>query len=108
MIRLILIVALACMALAGCGQSSRRVNGVVINRVQSPNGAIDAIITRSEGGGATVPYYYRIYLESNKNGSNYKILEANYPHGISLKWTDSNRLLIDMPCASIFSYTNFF
>ena len=106
--RLLWAVAIACMTLVGCSPFSRQVDGEVINRVRSPNGLLDAIITRSIGGGATVPYYYRIYLETNKTGSNYKILEANYPHGLKVEWIDNNHLTINMSCGDVFFYTNFF
>lgn len=70
---------------------------------------IDALVTRSTGGGATVSTTFRVYLETKSNGLKYQILQADHVfHPIEIKWKDKNHLLIGIPCANIFSYTNHF
>ena len=103
---------LSCLALSGCGLlglPSKSVGGEVVQRVPSPDGAIDALVTRSSGGGATVSTTFRVYLESNSDGLKYKVLQADKVyHPIVLKWQDKNHLSIGISCAQIFSYQNFF
>ena len=102
------VVALACFALAGCGLPSKSVSGTVVQRIQSPNGAIDALVTRSDVGGATVSTAYRVYLETKSDGLNHQVLKADKAGPISVTWQDNNHLSINVACAQIFSYTNFF
>lgn len=94
--------------LAGCG-ASKQINGKVINKVTSPNGKIDAIVSLSSKGGATVPSISHVYLKTNSNGVNYQIMEAEvYYYPIRINWIDDNHLIINVPYAKISSYTNFF
>ena len=103
---------LFCLALSGCGLlglPSKSISGAVVQRVPSPDGAIDALVTRSSGGGATVSTIFRVYLERSSDGLKYKVLQADKVyHPIVLKWQDKNHLSIGIPCAQIFSYQNFF
>lgn len=107
--RLLLVIVLACVALNACGLPSNSVNGKIIKHVLSPNGMIDALVTRSTGGDATVSATFRVYLETKSNGLKYQIMQADHVfHPIEIKWDDKNHLLIGIPCANIFSYTNYF
>lgn len=68
---------------------------------------MDALVTRSDDGGATVSTNFRVYLKITESGLNYEILQADYVyHPIVIKWKDNNHLVITIPCANIFSYTN--
>ncbi len=106
------IVILFCLVLSGCGLlglPSKSVSGAVVQRVPSPTGDVDALVTRSSGGGATVSTTFRVYIERKSDGLKYQILQADKVyHPIVLKWQDKNHLSIGIPCAQIFSYQNFF
>ena len=103
---------LFCLALSGCGLlglPSKSASGAVVQRVPSPTGDLDALVTRSSDGGATVSTTFRIYLERKSDGLKYQILQADKVyHPIVLKWQDKNHLSIGIPCGQIFSYQNFF
>ena len=100
--------AFACIILSGCNIPSKHVSGELVQSVRSPDGLIDALITRSTGGGATVSTTFRIYLKTNDNSSNYIILQADHVfYPIVVEWQDKNHLLVNLPCANVFSYTNF-
>lgn len=106
------ILAVVFCGLYGCGLGwfglpSKSVSGKVINTVQRPDGRMDALVTRSDDGGATVSTNFRVYLKITESGLNYEILQADYVyHPIVIKWKDNNHLVITIPCANIFSYTN--
>lgn len=110
-LRQVTLAAVLC-GLCGCGSGwfdlpSKSVSGKVVSTTQRPDGRMDALVTRSDDGGATVSTNFRVYIKNNESGMNYKILQADYVyHPIMIRWKDNNNLVITIPCANIFSYTN--
>lgn len=101
-----LAVALALVLLAGCDDSNK-VQEELISQTASPNGRVVALITRYSGN-ATVSFVDRIYLKQAGDDRAHLVLKADKSDKVVIKWMDDRHLRIDMPCAQIFSYTNFF
>jgi hypothetical protein len=91
---------------ASCSHSSK-VEGTIVSQTLSPNGQVVALITRYSGN-ATVSFVDRIYLKSTGEDQSQLILKADKSDKVSVKWIDDRHLQISLPCAQIFSYTNFF
>lgn len=105
--RLLMTLVLSCFALSACAAFGS-VSGEVISHMRSPNGLVDAVITKSTDGGATVSTVFRVYLITTSNSASYQILKVERPSmGVVTTWKDDHHLAIDMPCGQIFSYTNF-
>lgn len=100
------VVVLALVILAGCDDSSG-LQGELVSQTRSPNGRVVALTTRYSGN-ATVSFVDRIYLKPVGDNHAHLVLKADKSDKVTIKWIDDQHLQIDMPCAQIFSYTNFF
>lgn len=101
-----LMVVLTTVLLAGCNDSIK-VKGAVVNQTPSPNGQVVALITRYSGN-ATVSFVDRIYLRPIDSKNAFLVLKADKSDNVTVKWIDDRHLQIVIPCAQVFSYTNFF
>jgi hypothetical protein len=99
-------VVLTMALLSACNQASK-VQGSVVSQTLSPNGQVAALITRYSGN-ATVSFVDRIYLKSVESNRAFLILKADKSDKVAIKWIDDQHFQITVPCAQIFSYTNFF
>jgi len=83
-----------------------------LSRLTSPDGKVDAVMVRSENGGATVGFYYSIYLVPKGNEL------ARWPHsrgpvfttaaaaGLEMEWGTSKLLEISYKHAEIEEFIN--
>lgn len=101
-----LAVVLTLVLLAGCDDSNK-LQGELASQTKSPNGRVVALTTRYSGN-ATVSFVDRVYLKSASDNSAQLVLKADKSDKITVKWINDRHLQIDVPCAQIFSYTNFF
>ncbi|HET7931187.1 MAG TPA: hypothetical protein VFL63_07350 [Rhodanobacteraceae bacterium] len=101
-----LVVVLSLILLAGC-DGSNALRGEPVSQSISPNGRVVALTTRYSGN-ATVAFVDRVYMKSAADNRIQLILKADKASKIALKWIDDRHLQVDVSCAQIFSYTNFF
>lgn len=101
-----LVMILVFISLTGC-DNPEKLQGDLVGQFPSPNRQVVALTTRYSGN-ATVSYVDRIYLKSVDDGHVHLILKADKADKIKVKWVGNRHLQIDIPCAQIFSYTNFF
>lgn len=102
----LLAIGLAFVLLAGCSDS-HKLQGKLVSQTTSPNGRVEALTTRYSGN-ATVSFVDRIYLKAAGDDHAKLVLKADKSDKVIVKWVNDRHLKVNVPCAQIFSYTNFF
>ena len=100
------LVVLVCSVWA-CEPRTDVVEGEIVQRMAHSDGALVAIVAKANYG-ATVPYVYRVYLQSSDSSISAEILRADRLIDIYVEWEDNNTLVIRMRCGRIFKFKNFF
>jgi len=94
--------------LANCGPSEQGgFAGEIVQKVPRPGGDVVAVITRTAGN-ATVAFGYVVYLsapQSRRPPTEVLRFDKGAPPEIS--WLRHDALLLKVPCAQIFHFSNF-
>jgi hypothetical protein len=101
--------------LAGCGESgqspkTRIFLGSEVARVTSPNGQLDAVMIRDDGGGAAGGWEWYVYIVAKASGvdqgKSHAIFHAGTLTGERLKWSQAHLLEIHYDIADIEEFRN--
>src|SRR5882672_5090827 len=101
--------------LIGCGESgqapkTRIFLGSEEARVTSPNGQLDAVIIREDGGGAAGGWEWYVYIVAKGSGvdehKSHPIFNAGTLTGQKLAWSQANLLEINYDIADIEHFRN--
>ena len=95
--------------LGACTSASNPNDGTELSRTKSPDGLVEAILYRHEGGGATVGFSYSIYLARTGMFPNEysEVFLATHPEDLTITWRENKFLKIGFTHAEIYSFTNF-
>lgn len=91
------------LALAGC-----EVEVAEIERVTSPDGKADMVITTTEGGATTsIVYHVNLVAPGDEAELDASVLVADKVWNFSASWASPNRVVIQCGTARIFHFQNF-
>jgi hypothetical protein len=101
--------------LTGCGESgqspkTRIFLGSEVARVTSPNGQLDAVMIRDDGGGAAGGWEWYVYIVAKESGvdqgKSHAIFHAGTLTGEKLMWSQGHLLEIHYDIADIEEFRN--
>ena len=91
------------LALAGCD-----VEVAEIERVTSPDGKVEIVITTTDGGATTsVGYHVNLVAPGDEADLDASVLVADKVWNFSASWASPNRVLIQCGSARVFHFQNF-
>ena len=83
---------------------SNSIRGDIAERAEGK--VATAIIANDGGGGATVPWVQRVYLQ--RSSTVVEVLKAIHAKDLTISWSGDRRLSIHMTCGEILSFVNVF
>lgn len=79
-----------------------------IQRVASPDGKVELVVSTAEGGATTsVTYYVNLVAPRGEPDLDASVLVADKVRNFSASWASPNRVVIQCGDARVFRYTNF-
>lgn len=96
--------------LFACGEEARFSRYKELTRVTSPDSVVDAVLTQDDGGGATTPFIYKVFIvprgERVPEERGFEDLRAIHVDSVSLRWREPKFLEIHYKHATISQFSN--
>jgi hypothetical protein len=101
------LLALAWAAVLGGCEQHTRIQGAVLQTAKDPTGTFTAWATRSDAGGATVPFVYHVYIKGRSDAEPDEVLRAT-DADLRLAWSGPGALTVEIGCGRVFQFTSFY